>query len=231
VADEVIRIDVEFQVMEYRQAQRLVRAPLESRAQIDWVARFEAYYRIWNPLTGLDYDLRLAAAAHQADNQRDWDLFSIKSLYYYARFVFELEGFVRQLGGLWLTPSRDGEQRLADLVWHIPAAVPLDEFQESQLRVALRADLEPIAFRGLIAADEQEQFGQLTTDWFGWLRGCACDPQAIDPECKVHSVASFASEFATVLDAEWDRLADWYIAPRPSSSVGDAVTQREGGSD
>ncbi len=49
-----------------------VRTPTHSRLAVEWLARFEAMYQIWTPLTGLGNDLT-AYRSTLLEEGRPWD--------------------------------------------------------------------------------------------------------------------------------------------------------------
>jgi hypothetical protein len=133
--------------------QREPRDPAESAMAVEWLRRFESYYRMWTPISGLGNDLT-AYRLHLIDPDRLWDRrygthgpddvghsqeeqaegYAKFALYHYARFEWELRQFITASGGLWLLSDAETEQALADAVYEISWHIELDERDQSYLR-------------------------------------------------------------------------------------------------
>lgn len=93
--------------------------PVTSRLAVHWIQRFEAYYALWSPISGLANDLT-AYRSTLLEPDRPYDReateddpegytqelqaagFGSDALFYFAQSVSRLERFVRSHGGLWL---------------------------------------------------------------------------------------------------------------------------------
>src|ERR1700733_17212 len=217
VAEYVTRREVAYQVAEQRLAQQARRPPLESAMRIDWLARFERYYRVWSALSGLSGDLKTGLAAAHADHGDDVDYFARKSLYYNARFLYELQQYQRDGGGLWILPNPTAEQLVADAVWMLRKPTPLSEVDESMLRLAIASWDELAAF--FDATYRDTALKRITADWQAWMQACSCDLENASEDCTVHQCLHWTDTFILMLDAQWDDLADWYQVARPGSAV------------
>lgn len=225
MAEHLARREVAYRISEQRLAQQARRAPLESAMRVDWLTRFEDYYRIWSCVAGLRNDLTVGVAHLRTGTPAEADYFIRKSLYYHARFLRELERFVREHGGLWVLPDAQAEQLIADATWMIRKPTPLTEIDESMLRLAIAEWDEIASF--VQATNGDAALRRITTSWAEWVRSCPCG-DLDDPveECGVHQCMHWASAFTSTLEAQWDSLADWYKVGRPQSVVESAIRMR-----
>jgi hypothetical protein len=218
VAEYVVRREVGHLVTEQRLAQEARRPPLESAMRLDWLRRFEDYYAIWSYLASLRYDIELAVASVRESNDDGTDYFVRESLWYYACFVRRLEEFTCERGGLWVTPDRAAEQRLADAVWLIRKPITMNRVDESVLRIAVTGFDELAVF--VQATHTDTALRGLTERWRTWIASCGCtDLEQPHEDCPVHQSTRWATFFMNTLNGQWDLLADWYDVPRPESLV------------
>jgi len=225
VAEHLLRREVAFRVGEQRLAQRARRPPLESAMRVDWLARFERYYRIWSYVAGVRNDVAVGLAQLRTDTPTEADYFVRKSLYYQACFLTELEGFIRERGGLWVLPDPTAEQALADAVWIIRDSTSLTEIDESILRLAVGGWGEIATFVQATHTDAALQ--GLVETWRDWIGACRCeDLERPDSGCAPHQCLHWAATFMSALDTQWDLLTDWYEIPRPRSAVDAAIATR-----
>jgi hypothetical protein len=177
--------------------------PVESAMAVEWLRRFESYYRMWTPISGLGNDLT-AYRLHLIDPDRLWDRrfgmhgpddlghsqeeqaegYAKFALYHYARFEWELRQFITASGGLWLLSDAETEQALADAVYEISWHIELDERDQSYLRtlVAETPDQELYGFLDRLASSNPGQ--KVEQVWQDWVSACTCswDPQARSDE-------------------------------------------------
>jgi hypothetical protein len=193
--------DLAYQVLELceRQAMRRLvdplerRHPVESQLMVQWVERFEAYYRIWSPIMAIGGNLTAyGATLLEADrpfdrrpgtNGPDDEGYTQEAraqtyipfaLYEYALFEWELKQFMQQHGGLWLFSSGDTEIAVADAVYAIGWYVKFDYKLRSWL-VGLIKDTKEQGMYGFLEALPSTSVGQaISTDWNTWVTGCKC---------------------------------------------------------
>lgn len=199
-----------------RQAHRELgkREPVESGLAINWLARHETYGRIWTAVWALRADLITYLSRHREhpdDPAVGKDLRS--SLWWFARFLCEMDRFVKDYGGLWLLADLDAETEAADATYLISFHTPFSQADDSWLRATLRAapneELDPFVER-----IEQSERGQaLLAQWEDWLATCGCLPSRPREECPVHQVTAACETFAKHLDTDWTKIADWYRRP------------------
>lgn len=238
MAEGVLGLARETAMRQTRLAMEQQRHPADSRLAVQWVERFEAYYRIWTPVSGLASDLSAAVTMYRAEasDHLPWDLDSDKAfdpveygeyymtlaLVHYARFLVELRRFVTRHGGLWLLSDAEAEQQAADAIYRIGWHNNMNEQDDAWLR------------RNLVDARHEEndhfiQLMQSTTmgslihrKWQEFGRTCQCQDleHGDGPECQVHATISACQDYMTLIDEDWVRIADWYRpGTRPSRGV------------
>jgi hypothetical protein len=169
------------------------RHPAESTMAVEWLRRFEAYYRLWTPISGLGNDLT-AYRMTLLEPDKPWDRrfgtrgpddpgysqeeqaegFARFALYHYARYQWELQQFVIRYGGLWLLSDGETEQAVADAVYRIFWHTTGNERDDSFLRTVIQdtPDQELHGFLERLAATE---IGQTThREWQEWVATCEC---------------------------------------------------------
>lgn len=111
------------------------RHPSDSRLAVQWVERFEAYYRIWTPAYALAADLEAALVTYTQpflphmpwdENDRriydplfEGDVYALQALYHYTAFKLEVKRFMSRHGGMWLASDADVELAISDAVYRI----------------------------------------------------------------------------------------------------------------
>lgn len=163
------------------------RHPADSRLAVQWVERFEAYYRLWTPAYALAADLEAALASYceafseyppwDSDDPRPYnpvaqgDGYALSALYHYTAFKLEERRFIARHGGLWLASDVDVEQEIADAVYRIGWHAPLNEEEDAWLRRHL-ADArreETDHFQDIIMRLSKGE--QLANEWITFVRG------------------------------------------------------------
>ncbi len=218
VSQHLTRREVDYRVEVRRRAQRARRAPLESAMRVEWLGRFELYFKIWAPLGGLRHDLGMSLHHRRRDERDDAGWFANKALYYYAVFLVELQQFVARQGGLWVLPDTRTEDAIADTMWFIRRPIPLTEVDESTLRISFSRTPEMAPF--LHEALKQDDLVPIVASWTDWVGSCSCK-RLTHPrkDCRVHATIAWARFYMDALEAQWDFLADWYDLPRPGTTV------------
>ena len=197
--------------------------PVDGALAVDWLDRFEHYYRMWTPLSGLRNDIN--AALEWGATRPDRPLpaqYRTGPLYYYASFLLELRRFEQDRGGLWLLADAEDEIAVADLAYHVTWHMPVSDDHASWLRRLLAQQ----------PGREQHPFtAGLTTEPVGrtllarldrWLGRCACGSGPDSEHCEVHELLADADTFIQLIDRNWYRIADWYrLAPARLGSQGD----------
>jgi hypothetical protein len=203
------------------------RAPAATLLAVEWVKRFEAYYSMWTPISGLagDLDAYYATLAEEEEPPAwwspqgegdQWDVraqaegYARAALFHFARLLYERERFVRRFGGLWLASSQESEQLMSNSVHSITLWSPFNERDDSYLRQLVdQADGEYHAFLTLLASDAA---GQMThREWLDWAAHCTCGgrPSAA-PDCRGHRTIEECRLYMRLTDDEWEKIADWY---------------------
>jgi len=196
IAAQILALGAEQQVQQAR-LQRHPQHPLESLMTVEWLRRFEIYYRIWSSASGLGADLT-AYRSTLLEHDRLWDQrFGTKGptdegwsqeeqaegyahfgLYHYAKFKWEVKQFDIASGGLWIMPDPDAEQAVADAVYKITWCSPYNELDDSFFRnlIAESPHQEMYGFiKGLFATEP----GRLNEqEWQDWAAECQCTWEA-----------------------------------------------------
>lgn len=214
------------------------RHPADSRLAVQWVERFEAYYRIWTPVWALTTNLEAAISTRRADPSEHppWDPDSEEpydqegqalgygrfALYAYASYQLELRKFMTRHGGLWLLSDAETEQQAADALYRIGWHNPMNEDDDSWLRrhLADSRHEEPQHFAHLVRSSSVGV--ALLTEWQEYVASCACTATKDAEEgCQVHATIRACQGFCELIDADWLRIADWY---HPMSAPRQGVT-------
>jgi hypothetical protein len=209
VVEQLLRLCLE-------QRMRTERVKLEQRHQADtriavqWLDRFEAYYRIWTPVSRLGDDLQAAITTRQepdtgrppwdpegaSSDSQDWQGMEDQAqgyvrgaLYAYAWFQLELRRFVARHGGLWIFNVED----------------------DSWLRRLLSQTQyeEELSFMELLRASS---IGPgVLQEWLEFAASCQCqDPEHPQDDCRVHCLIKACESYCRLVDEEWYKIADWY---------------------
>lgn len=202
------------------------RAPTSTRLAVEWVERFEAYYRMWTPISALTGDLEAyyttldeidAPAWWEPEDDDDaWDPlreaegYARFALFHFASLLGERERFVRRFGGLWLVSDQEAEQLISNAVYEIIWWSPFNERDDSYLRRLVADSGEELhEFLSQLATDAIGQ--DIHAEWQDWVANCTCDERPISaPDCRGHQVIEQGRLYLRLLDDEWAKIADWY---------------------
>jgi hypothetical protein len=175
---------------------------------VRWFDLHVVYGRMFTAAWALRSDIVgwIEMGAVTSDRQR---LFEESSLWWYAQLLSEIRDHVRLHGGLLMLADRDAETEIADIVWLWQVLPPFNESGNSWLRSTVNAadDRELISFASCLRSGTGSQ---LLNEWCGWLRTCKCELDAPSPRCEVHRVMACCELFATRIEEDWNRVADWY---------------------
>jgi hypothetical protein len=230
ITEYVVRREVAYRVNVRRQEQQAHRPPLESAMGIDWIKRFEVYYRIWLHISRTVYTLNIALErTREADRTRqECEHWARMTLYHYACVLTELESFEQEFGCLWLLPNPEAEAHVATAVWSIQVG-PFEEslpLGGSILRLGIRTYSEAAQFVDATYCDAALQ--AMASFWEAWLSACKCAKPAKRhrQNCTVKMFTEFLALYLMEMDAQWDVLADWYGRPAVESLVGRGIIRR-----
>ena len=153
------------------------RVPVQTRLAVKWVERFEAYYRLWTPISGIGNELT-AYRSTLLEEDRPYDEtpepddpdddphtqdrqamgYATSAWQFYASFLLKLRDFERCYGGHWFFSDGDTEQAVADAVYRIVHASPYNTRDDSSLRLAqLVAEENNVRLRDLAERTDSEQ--------------------------------------------------------------------------
>jgi hypothetical protein len=189
------------------------RHPAETRLAVQWLERFEAYFRIWTPVYALGADLT-AYRLTLLDPERSWDLpagvegpddpgysqeiqaagHGTFALYHHAAAKASERQFMARFGGLWLLSSPSAEAAARGALACTAAFLSTNERDESWLRGCV--DEAAGEMHPFLSRLQEERIGRSTHDeWQRWLGRCQCswDPAAHDVAIEYFPTARYNS--------------------------------------
>jgi hypothetical protein len=206
------------------------RHPADSRLAVQWLDRFEAYYRIWTPIQRLGGDLQAAIETRRDPDvgHAPWDTdgqvdrhwtgpegqaqgYVRGALYAYAWFQLELQRFMVRHGGLWIFSDPETEQEVADSIYKISWYTTFNMEDESWLRRLLAQSQfeEELSFVELLRAVPDRP--NVHQDWQEFAATCRCQDDAhVQEDCRVHALLQACERYCRLVDEEWYKIADWY---------------------
>lgn len=170
------------------------RHPAESRLAVQWVQRFEAYYRMWTPAWALGADLT-AYRSTLLEVDRPYDRepgvlgpndpgytqeqqaegYAVDALYRWAWFQWHLRGFMLDHGGMWLLSTTEAETRAADLVYQIDWHVTVfNERDQSWLRNTVSQSRGQELDHFHLLLENTATGNARLREWLMWSRDCLC---------------------------------------------------------
>lgn len=192
LADRILKICQEGELRSAREELER-RHPTESRLAVQWVERFDAYYRLWTAIYALGADLTAyRSTLLEADRPYDRNPGSLNrddlgetqegqargyarhALFDFAWVLWEQKQFVVRYGGHWLLSSTEAETGASDTVyrlnWHVTCFNAQDH---SWLRLTVAdGDRELHPFLTALAGTD---IGCATHDgWQSWVSECKC---------------------------------------------------------
>ena len=219
IARALVWRETEYAAEELRLAQRAHRQPAESQLRVDWVTRFEDYYRVWTPIVALAVDVRVVLTTGDSTDP-DREHFLIKALYYYSQYVTHLQDFTEAHGGFWFLADAATDQRVANAVVRIGHEGPFTELDDSFLRKRYKSAVELVDWW----PSESDSLAEYLDKWRKWVEGCLT-PQPAGP-CHVHGMLMACDQFAVGIDQSWDAVVDWYPSARSTPAL-DLVRMRQ----
>lgn len=207
------------------------RHPADSRLAVQWVERFEVYYRVWTPVYALAAELEAALEVytHEPAEHLPWDPeshepydpvmqargYARSALYWYARFQLELRRFMVSHGGLWLASDADVEEAISDAVYRIGWHNDLNDDDDSWLRRHLadsrREEIDH--FTDVILAFPRGV--RLHEQWQRFVHQGVGVPESERDASQVWLTIAACHDYTRLIDEDWRRIADWY---RPGST-------------
>jgi hypothetical protein len=208
------------------------RHPADSRLAIQWLDRFEAYYRMWTPISRLGEDLKAAIATRREPETEHppWDPEGTEpgnedwkgqadqargyvrgALYAYAWYKLELQRFMVRHGGLWIFSEAEVEQEIADCIYKISWYTTFNTEDDSWLRrlLAQAQFEEELSFVELLRA--MPIGPSVHQEWQEFAASCRCeDNEHPKDDCRVHALIRACERYCQLVDEEWYKIADWY---------------------
>jgi len=130
-----------------------------------------------------------------------------------------LDQFVDQRGGLWLLGNEEQAQLVADSVWYLQFHPPVTESDASWLSFTALEDPIPAFHLFSRKLDEDDTGRLILSRWLSWLEACQCSDQAPEEGCEVHIVLRHCGRYMEIIDAEWNRIVEWFTGPPGKSLI------------
>jgi hypothetical protein len=220
LADEFIEYNAKYRMRDTyeRLAAKLSASPALA---VMWLDRFQYYYRMWTDLSGLANDLTvyLQARHDQATTNTQLERRRRTSLWFLARFFLHLDQFTDQRGGLWLLGDEEQAQLVADSVYLLQFHPPITDEHASWLSFAALERPVPAFHLFNSKLDEDGPGRPILGRWRVWLEACQCDDPGPDEDCEVHIVMRHCERYMEVIDAEWNRIVEWFTGPPGKSLI------------
>ncbi len=211
---------------------------LNSRLNINWLERHEAYRRIWSPVAALRADLlvllgylgtnREAGIALEQTNTESpapWaDLADrgLNLMWRRAQFTQAVVDFIADFGGLWLLSDPGQESKAAEAIHQLDHNGPCGDADDSWLRLQL-ANAERGELDAFIDLTYDSQLGKDMLETFlRWADQCRCkldSGAAPKAGCEVHGWLAACDQYITLIDEDWGEVADWYRERNESSTT------------
>lgn len=192
LAGQILRLCTEQRLGDARR-QLDPRPQAESALSLHWIEMFQAYFRLYTPISGLANDLT-AYRSTLLEEQRVYDHrfgtegpddmgysqeeqaegYASYALYHYTRHQWEFERFITRYGGMWMLSDAQAEQDAPDTIARIRWYSPYSERDDSFLRTLL--DETPNQeLHGFLERLEQSELGKAKHQaWQDWAASCSC---------------------------------------------------------
>jgi hypothetical protein len=195
-----------------------------SALTVDLLRRYEAYYAMYTPLSGLRADLTTVLELRRdgEDEMNKIDAFVASSLHAYAEFLLAKRDFMDSYHGVWVFAQADIEQAVADAIKFIEHFSGVRYRDESLLRLEQAEHQELHSFISQLEADEVGR--QALRRWHQRIFECGCEPEQPSPECRVHMLMRACEYYTLVLDLDWYRVVPWHQGPPPSLGAVDPAS-------
>lgn len=215
-----------------------LRHPADSRLAVQWVERFEAYYRIWTPVYALQADIEAAIETYSEEpsDHLPWDPhgeqaydpmhqalgYGRAALHDYARYHLELKKFLSLHGGMWIFSDGDTERAVIDAIYRIGWHNNLNSEDDSFLRRHL-ADArheESDHFWHVIKSFSEGI--KIHNQWQEMIReGVGLSTEAEKNSSQAWLTIKACNDYCDLIEADWLKIADWY---RPGSKPSRGIT-------
>jgi hypothetical protein len=220
LADELIEYDASYR-MRNTYERLAAKLPASPALAVMWLDRFQYYYRIWSDLSGLENDLAVYVRTRHDPEVTEARLERRRrtSLWFLARFFLHLDQFMDQRGGLWLLGDEGQAQLVADSIYFLGFHPPVTEQDASWLSLAALERPIPAFHLFNRKLDEDDAGRAILTRWRAWLEACQCDPQVPQENCELHIVMRHSHRYQEIVDAEWNRIVEWFTGPAGESLI------------
>jgi hypothetical protein len=220
LADELVEYDTNYR-MRNTYERMAAKLPASPALAVMWLDRFQYYYRMWTDLSGLENDLAVYLQARRGPQVLEVQLERRRrtSLWFLARFFLHLDQFSDQRGGLWLLGDEEQAQLVADSIYYLKFHPPVTEQDASWLSFAALERPVPAFHLFNDKLDEDDTGKLILGHWRAWLEACQCDDPSPDEDCEVHIVLRHCGRYREIIDAEWNRIVEWFTGPPGKSLI------------
>lgn len=179
-----------------------------------WLDRFEYYFRVWSPASGIGSDLQAyLVRRHQDPDDPGLPAYLDSLSYFVGYYSFEIQRFVVDRGGLWILSTPDNSERVSQLVYDIAWHLPLGQTQITELtQIYASGGVVPTVDFVAYELDRSGDRAEIQERWRGFLAECACDLQQPSDHCQPHHVISLVQEYMDLVNTEYYLVAPWYQA-------------------
>lgn len=230
LTDKILDLVYEQGLRQSRVAMEQHRHPADSRLAVQWVERFEAYYRIWTPVWALKADCEAALHTYNekpaehlpwdSASSAKWDPveqareYARDALYDYASYQLELKRFKSRHGGLWLLSDPQVETNVSDAIYRIGWQNSFTREEDALLRRALADSRleENDHFAQILLATTTGQ--RIHDTWQALVRDGVGRTGDDRKASHVWLTMEACDDYCRLIDEDWVRIADWY---RPGS--------------
>ncbi|KAB1658165.1 hypothetical protein [Pseudoclavibacter sp. CFCC 11306] len=234
LAEKILEVAQETTMRQARLEMEQHRHPADSRLAVQWVERFEAYYRIWTPVYALAANLEAALIVANAANDNTepssfdvlgstmtFDDYVRHALHRYVQYALELRRFVSSHGGHWIASDAETEYAISDTIyrigWHNSFTYDEESWLRRQLADSRHEEVEH--FWNVVLATTQ---GTMLRDkWRDYIsEGIGRTSDSDKQTSQVWLTIDACHTYCDLIDNDWLKIADWY---RPGSKPAHAV--------
>jgi hypothetical protein len=186
--------------------------PVVDALAVDWIDRFDYYYRIYSSFDGVSNDLTVFYDKRGRNlSDRRLTEYERASLFHFANSHLALDIFVQEKGGNWILSDEDLARSLTDWVWSIHFHPPFSQTDLDWLSLSVTHRPAPNSVKFLEVIDASDHGQLLLRRWHQWLHACECDPTAPDLEtCEPHRVIKYCDRYVDTIDKEWAKIGSWF---------------------
>jgi hypothetical protein len=197
-----------------------VGADVPQSVALYWLYLFrDHYFRMETSAYALQTDLMTTHVQIRSD-MTSWRLYLATAVYWNVEFSYLRHRFFRDHGPLWFAPTDEGCTKLNDAAERVEYHDPFpDEFM-AKLRRFYGASADP-DHDDFTERLKQARLHKFTLDKAEvWLRRCTCEGDSHAERCEVGLVMRNCDVFGETVEAEFERIQNWYRTPRFAAEPG-----------